>query len=87
MNELPPRGISDVLERMAAITESASNMVRPSDENTECPMCLIMATEVHEHDPDCAYRLALAGMSPDDVRAVRRLARAMRHESLCRHNP
>lgn len=75
------RNLADVLETMVAITHSMMSSVRPSDENSECPMCLLRATQAVEHDPDCAYRLARTSMAPADVAEVGRLVRVLRYSN------
>jgi hypothetical protein len=72
--------LADVLERMVAITESMMDSGAPSDQETECPMCVLKAARDHEHDPDCAYRIARTQISPADVAEVRRLARVLRYD-------
>jgi len=75
------RNLADVLETMAAITQSMMDSSVPSDEKNDCPMCLLPATQTVEHDPDCAYRLARTAMSPMDVAEVRRLVRVLRYSN------
>ncbi len=75
-----PKPLADVLERMAAAAQSLMDSARPSDENNDCPMCLLPATEAREHDPDCAWRIAKAGLSQADVNEVRRLVRVLRYD-------
>lgn len=74
------KSLSDVLERMTAAAQSLMDSARPSDEHNDCPMCLLPATEATERDPDCAWRIAKAGLSQADVNEVLRLARVLRYD-------
>lgn len=72
--------MSEVLERIAVITESMMDSGATSDENTECPICGLRAANEREHDPDCAYRVARTQISPADLAEIRRLARVLRYD-------
>lgn len=74
------KSLADVLERMAAVTQSMMDSAAPSDEHNECPICTLRAAGAQEHDPDCAYRIARTQLSTNDVAEVRRLARVLRYQ-------
>lgn len=71
--------LADVLDRMAAVAQSVMDGGAPSDDDNDCPMCLLKACGVDEHDPDCGYRIA-RHMSQADLNEVRRLARVLRYD-------
>lgn len=74
------KSLANVLDAFARVVESVMDSGRPSDEHHDCPMCCLPATESHEHDPDCGWRIARTRVSPADVAEVRRLARVLRYD-------
>jgi hypothetical protein len=79
MSAMESKTLADVLERMAAITQSMMDSGATSDEHNACPICTLRATGAGEHDPDCAYRIARTRISPADAQEVLRLARVLRY--------
>lgn len=71
--------LADVLDRMAAATQSLMDSGHPSDERVACPMCHLSVVEAREHEPWCGWRIAYTSITPSDVQAVQRLARTLRY--------
>ncbi len=72
--------LPDLLTLVADLTASVMDSARPSDETHVCPMCVEPAAEARDHAADCAYRIARTQLTPDDLRRLRRFARAMKDE-------
>jgi hypothetical protein len=77
MTMTTPPTMPELLDTLAAIAESVMDSGAPSDEHNACPICTLNATQATEHDMDCAYRIARTRLSPANLQAVRRLARAL----------
>jgi len=81
--------LADVLERFAAITQSAMDAAAPIRSDGTCTMCLMQVDEppadeapapVVDHDPsECGWWIARNRVSQADVNEVRRLAHVLRY--------
>jgi hypothetical protein len=79
-----------VLERFAAIAQSAMDSGPPIDPEGMCRMCLMQVEEppadrpivpIVDHDPsECGWWIARNQVSQSDVNEVRRLAHVLRYD-------
>lgn len=73
--------LSDVLDRLVLIAQSAMDSGAPVAEDGDCYLCCVRVDDERRaegHDPDCGWLIARTAIAVADLDAVRRLARAMR---------
>lgn len=72
--------LPELLSLAAEVVASVMDSARPSDDTVDCPMCHEKATAARDHAADCAYRIARTQITPEDLKRLRRLARAIGDE-------
>jgi len=70
--------LADVLDRLAIAAQSLMDSGAPIASDGDCYLCVINVGREGNHDPDCGWQIA-RHLTPSDLDAVRRLARAIRY--------